>query len=473
MRAQLRLVPLALAVWLASSASVQAAEEVGRPAHPLPQLASAGLNQQAAIKALGSHLPAVAASYGQTAEAFAALLKHDNRLHLDGRGRLYAVDHLESALPDIEPQKLGTANILPAASLAKTFKLHSKAGSKRTIYLNFVGATLSNNAWVSGSVAASPFSMDADVQNFSSEERSRIQKIWQRVAEDFAPFDVDVTTEAPAAEALTRSSSSDDVYGTTVLITNSTGVYNCSCGGVAYIGVFDNVGDYYKPALVFYNQLYSDEKYVAEAISHEAGHNLGLFHDGTSSQGYYAGHGSGATGWAPIMGVGYYQPVVQWSKGEYADANNTEDDFVTMASNGLNTRADDHGDSLEAASTLTTTTNSAGGQTLSATGIISTSTDQDVFAVTVEAGQTLKLRVLPDTASPNLDVAVKLLDANGVVKAKSQPKGSLGTQLQLTPTVGGTYFLTVTGSSFGDPAATGYSRYGSLGQYRVSGSIQP
>jgi hypothetical protein len=46
-------------------------------------------------------------------------------------------------------------------------------------------------------------------------------------------------------------------------------VYSCSCGGVAYVGVFDNVGDYYKPALVFYNMLSSNEKNIAEAISHE------------------------------------------------------------------------------------------------------------------------------------------------------------------------------------------------------------
>ena len=50
-----------------------------------------------------------------------------------------------------------------------------------------------------------------------------------------------------------------------------------------------------------------NEKYVAEAISHEAGHNMGLHHDGTSTTGHYQGHGSGVTGWAPIMGVGGYQ----------------------------------------------------------------------------------------------------------------------------------------------------------------------
>ena len=108
-----------------------------------------------------------------------------------------------------------------------------------------------------------------------------------------------------------------------MLITSRTGVYSCSCGGVAYIGIFDDTSDYYKPALVFYDALGAgNEKYVAEAISHEAGHNMGLAHDGTASTGYYPGHGSGATGWAPIMGVGYYQPLVQWSKGEYAGANN-------------------------------------------------------------------------------------------------------------------------------------------------------
>ena len=85
-----------------------------------------------------------------------------------------------------------------------------------------------------------------------------------------------MTTEPPAADALTRSSSTDDTFGTTVLITQNT-FYSCSCGGVAYVGVFDDTSNYYKPALVFYNELGGgNEKYVAEAISHEAGHNMGL-----------------------------------------------------------------------------------------------------------------------------------------------------------------------------------------------------
>ncbi len=49
----------------------------------------------------------------------------------------------------------------------------------------------------------------------------------------------------------------------------------CGCGGFAYVGVFDDVGDYYKPAFVFN----TSEVGVAEAVSLEAGHNLGLSHD--------------------------------------------------------------------------------------------------------------------------------------------------------------------------------------------------
>lgn len=32
-----------------------------------------------------------------------------------------------------------------------------------------------------------------------------------------------------------------------------------------------------------------------------------IYHDGTGSTAYYEGHGSGETGWAPIMGTSYYK----------------------------------------------------------------------------------------------------------------------------------------------------------------------
>ena len=96
------------------------------------------------------------------------------------------------------------------------------------------------------------------------------------------------------------------------------------------MGVF---GDPYRaPAYVFPANLGNgNPKYVAEAISHEVGHNLGLAHDGQidangATVSYYGGHGS----WAPIMGMGYYKPITQWSKGEYVNATQKQDDIAII-----------------------------------------------------------------------------------------------------------------------------------------------
>ena len=63
---------------------------------------------------------------------------------------------------------------------------------------------------------------------------------------------------------------------------------------------------------------------------------------------YYSGQGN----WAPIMGVGYYKPISQWSKGEYSGANNTEDDLTIITQNGLSYRADDFGNTIATAQAL-------------------------------------------------------------------------------------------------------------------------
>src|ERR1700753_488617 len=87
-------------------------------------------------------------------------------------------------------------------------------------------------------------------------------------------------------------------------------------GGVAYVGSFN--WDNQVPCWVFI----TSGKAGGEACSHEVGHTLGLSHDGrelptTGHEEYYAGQGN----WAPIMGVGYYKDITQWSKGEYTYAN--------------------------------------------------------------------------------------------------------------------------------------------------------
>jgi PKD repeat protein len=424
---------------------------------------------QRAIDLLGPRLPEVAAWYRKSPDEFKSLLLNDRRMRLDQRGRLFSVDELEAPLP-ATPASAASTGLLDGtlAPLDQTFLLHSRPGAQRTIYLNFKGATLTGTAWNASvpTITALPFDLDGIPYSFSTTELQRIQYIWQRVAEDYSPFDVNVTTEAVPADQITRTGSTDMVFGTTVLVTSSAGVYTCSCGGIAYVGVFDDTSEYYKPALVFYDKLGSgNEKYVAEAISHEAGHNMGLAHDGTAAAGYYSGHGSGATGWAPIMGVGYYQPLVQWSKGEYLGANNTQDDYAVAQSNGLPLRPDDHGDT-NATATVLVGTSSGGVTTASSQGVIERPTDVDVFAFSAAAGP-VNVTLTPAARSANLDAVVTLRNSAGTVLASANPVDALNATLSVTVPLAGTYYLSVQGTGKGDPLSTGYSSYGSVGQYAL------
>ena len=446
-----------------------AAPHPAKPAFPQVNLPMAKAQGQQAIDALGARLDEVAAWYRKSPDEFRALLLNDRRLRIDRRGRMFVEDELDAPL-QVEPaqsqSQVQNGTLLP---LHQTFLLHSRAGAQRTIYLNFTGAVLTNTAWNSNgnTITALPFDFDGVPYSFSAAELERIQYIWQRVAEDYAPFDVNVTTEQPAAEVLSRNTATDQIFGTTVLITSSTNVYSCSCGGVAYLGVFDDTSNFYKPALVFYNQLGAgNEKYVAEAISHEAGHNMGLQHDGSPSSGYYTGHGSGATGWAPIMGEGYYQSLVQWSKGQYAGANNVQDDYAVMQANGLAVRVDDHGNAIGTATALQPVTLN-GVTSLVADGVIERPGDIDVFSFSSGVGA-VTVSVGPSSRSPNLDLLIELRNSAGVLLASANPLDALPAALTFNIDAPGTYYVSVQGAGKGDPLTTGYTNYGSLGLYAVS-----
>lgn len=76
--------------------------------------------------------------------------------------------------------------------------------------------------------------------------------------------------------------------------------------------VFDLVGgDCYQPVFGFQKSIGTGAKNIPEAASHEVGHNFSVNDEGRAQRaGYYQGHPQ----WAPIMGVGYYQPVSEWAR---------------------------------------------------------------------------------------------------------------------------------------------------------------
>ena len=415
---------------------------------------------QAAINALQAQLPAVAQAYGLDAQTLTTALHGDATLAADRQGRLLFQE------PPVEASAVQAAGIVQPqalAPLANTFKLHSRPTAKRIIYLDFNGHVIHGTRWNTDynggrDIIAPPWSLDADPA-FSDTERTTIQYIWQRVAEDYSPFDVDVTTELTSEDQITRSSQSDEYYGNRALISPISSYFG-NYGGVSYVGAFDEIGDTHKPSLIFPENLANGESYIAEAISHEIGHSFNLLHDGSPASAYYRGQGN----WAPIMGVGYYESLVQFSRGEYSGANNSQDDLAIIASY-VGYRADDHGDTAATATVLPTVSS------WTVSGVISSSADVDVFSFDTGSGPVV-ISLNPDNRSANLDILAELRDANGALVATSNPLGALNASFNLSLSAG-TYFLHVRGTGEGDPLTTGYSAYGSIGQYTISGSVVP
>ncbi len=367
------------------------------------------------------------------------------------------------------------------------FSLHSKPGAANVVYVNLVGFNFSGTAWNAytgvSNYQAKPYDTDGNSANFSTSERTAIGEIWHRIAEDLAPFDIDVTTQAPSA------------FGPNVghiLITSGTDAkgdllpHGDTSGGIAYVGVWGNSSyQYYQPALVYYDNLGSGyPPYVSEAASHELGHNLALSHDGTSTAGYYTGHGSGVTSWAPIMGVGYYTNVTQWSNGEYPDANNYQDD-LSIIQNKLTYRNDDHGN--DAVSSTALFVDSEGFIASSNPefdplnvrkdnkGVIETATDTDVFYFDTASGG-INLIINPawdaytrtNLRGANLDIKATLSDDFGTVitdNVLNETNAVISANVSA-----GRYYLTIEGAG---NASTPYSDYGSLSQYYISGSVVP
>lgn len=354
--------------------------------------------------------------------------------------------------------------------LSETFQLHSLPGADHTIYLDFDGHTTSgtpwNNAFNGGNDFVTPEYDFDNTPGFSDAELEAIQFVWQRVMEDFAPFHVNVTTEEPPVADLINSGGSDTRWGIRVAIGGSNADWlNLGAGGIAYVGSFTDGID--NPTFVFPDNLGNgNEKNVAEATSHEVGHTLGLSHDGDAVNSYYTGHGSGETGWAPIMGVGYGQNLVQWSQGEYSGANQQQDDLsIITGNNGFGYRVDDHGNSNATATEFT-----YNGLAISSSGIIERNTDVDVFEFVSGKG-VINIDIAEFELGPNLDVLAELYDSDGNLVASSNPTNELGASITYDVTKEGFFYLHISGTGKGDPLGTGYTDYGSLGQYTITGLV--
>ncbi len=402
-------------------------------------------------------------------------------LRVDRRGGVFFVD------PVFAAGEGGEAPPPPAGlSQIDTFTLHSKPGAPKTVYIDFDGHNVTGTIWNSESGFAShpmkAYDTSGDPAIWTTAELDVVADVWRRMVEDLAPYDVDVTTEEPAV----FNADVGHILVTRKIDENGNAIFNCGCGGVAYFGAFGN--GFLLPGLVFLDGVGGAHN-ISEAATHELGHNLYLAHDGTSSVTYYTGHGPAPVKWAPIMGVGYSRNLTEWSKGEYAGANNQEDDLQKITVY-LPYRIDDHEDiTLPLATPLLVIggvnvvaqgrVGDPAAADLANKGIVEDRGDLDLFSLDVGVGL-IDLTITPGyfeifTGSSrngmNLDLEALLLDDLGNVLQTSNPDLETEARITYSVTVAGRYYLEVSGVGRGDPLGDGYTDYASLGQYYISGTV--
>ena len=325
-----------------------------------------------------------------------------------------------------------------------------------TVFLDFDGQYLNGTSWnFNGPLSLGPSNLTND----------QITEIFNRIAEDYRPFTINVTTDS------TKYWSAPADRRMRVIFTITSDWYGAA-GGVSYVGSF-NWGDN-TPCFVFTALLGYKTKWVAEAGAHEVGHTLGLNHqssyDGTCAKTaeYNAGTGSGEIGWAPIMGVGYYRNFTLWHNGTNPwGCSNYQDDLsiITNNNNGVGYRTDDYSNTTNGGATQANFVNNR----FSINGVVETITDKDVFKFSMPARGLFHLDANPYSVASgdngsNLDVKIELLSNSQTVVGTYNPDDLLNATID-TVLNAGNYFLRV--ASSGNAYAPDYA---SLGSYTLSAS---
>ncbi len=343
--------------------------------------------------------------------------------------------------------------VLSTSSAYSQTGLNSYPTATATIYLDFDGEEVNSPVWNNGGT------INCAAAGLNT---AQITEIFNRVSEDYRPFNINITTDintfiaAPFDKRIR------------VIVTPTSGWY-AGVGGVGYLGSFTWGDD--TPCFVFCDRLGPNSaKMVAECCSHESGHTLGLSHqssyDGSCNltATYNEGTGTGEIAWAPIMGNSYYRNMSGWNNGPtpYGCSNMQDNLSIITSLNGFTYRMDDFSDDINNLPAVINPSN------ININGLISTSTDKDAFTFTLSQNANFHLDAKPfgvnaGNEGADLDIRISLYDANRNLIKTYNPANTMSVTIDSILNAG-TYFLVIDGTGNNNT-----SDYGSIGSYTITG----
>src|SRR5438045_954509 len=191
------------------------------------------------------------------------------------------------------------------------------------------------------------YDIDNDATSFNATELDVIHKVWQRVAEKYSPFNINVTTVDPG--------NINNLETEKVVIGGDSTWLGQPAGGVAMVDSFSSTHPLMGDNIVFVFPTGSaNDQLIAENTAHEAGHGFGLQHQSTYNTSnvrteQYNTNGNSMEK-APIMGLSRNANRGLWWNGTSEIRNPfngnlpiVQDDLavITKAQNGVTYRTDD------------------------------------------------------------------------------------------------------------------------------------